>query len=130
MYTTNEINLEFFEWFNQNQLLQNKSVLTNSKYYDISNYIKHPYWNNLKSITDQFVTDESRYFQMNSWNQALGNNESYEAKDLSFELILVRRPLYVMINLIYINFILNIVILLAFHMPFVVQISAVAYLGV
>jgi hypothetical protein len=119
MYTTNEINFALNDVLSSLNL---KIKLPFYPYVDDSNYIKHPYWD-LKSITYQFVFESSRYFQINAWSYSLGSNVTYQAKDLSFDLGLVRRPLYVMINLVYINFVLNIVILLAFHMPYPVQIS-------
>jgi hypothetical protein len=84
---------------------------------DYSNYIDHKYWN-LDSFTKTTVADSSRFLFINKLF-----NTSAESRDLSFDLVLKRRPLYVMINSIYINFVLNLVILLAFHMPFASQIT-------
>jgi hypothetical protein len=118
MYTTKDVTFEFYKYFNLSE-----------SYYDLSNYIQHPYWD-LKSVTARFVFDSTRYLQVNRLNEffsLLGSGTSFEAKDLSFDLVLARKPLYVMINSIYINFVLNIVILLAFYMPFTVQMSVCKY---
>ena len=81
------------------------------------NYIDHPYWQ-LESFSKKTVFDSSRFLLVNQYR-----NLSIQSEDLSFDLTLKRRPLYVMINSIYINFILNIIILMAFFMPFTSQIG-------
>jgi hypothetical protein len=125
MYTTKQINLDYYDFWNSfvpvfMNSTENNYTKMDPQYSDIINYIKHPYWD-LKSVSDRFVLDSSRYLMLNRWSSSY--SDLHQAKDLSIDLKLVRRPLYVMINSMYINFVLNVVILLAFYMPFVVQIS-------
>jgi hypothetical protein len=75
MYTTKEINLAFYDYWN---LLDEEKLQANGitykkmipQYSDISNYVNHPYWD-LKSMTDSFVIDPSRYLMFNEWNWEL-----------------------------------------------------------
>ena len=78
---------------------------------DKSKYIEHPYWE-LASFTKSWVFDSTRYLWFNKFR-----NVSLQSVDMSFDLVLKRRPMYVMVNSIYINFILNMVILVAFRIP-------------
>jgi hypothetical protein len=81
---------------------------------DYSSFVDHPYWQ-LTSINQSWVADASRFNLHHVSNH-------YKSQDLAFELVLKRRPLYTMITSIFINFVLNIVILLAFWMPIPSQI--------
>jgi hypothetical protein len=119
MYTTLSINLAFYDNF----ISKSKS----NQYFDTSSYIEHPYWD-MASVSCEFVIDSSRFLQVNELAMVFTNqNQVLKAQDMSFDLVLVRKPLYVMINSIYINFVLNIVILLAFFMPFTAQMSVCKY---
>jgi nicotinic acetylcholine receptor gamma len=109
-YSTIDINLRYNDYLNYSRF----------QYFDKSEYIEHPYWQ-LNYLSFSFVFTTTRFKQANYFNRH--NNYSLRSEDISFDLVVKRRPMYVMINTIYINFVLNIVILMAFFMTFSSQIG-------
>ena len=89
---------------------------------DIDEYDEHPIWT-LKSITKRTVFDHGRLDLVNFVNSLTKKNTTYlTASDMIIDLTLKRSPLYIMINGFLPCFILNLVILIAFPMPFASQV--------
>ena len=102
------------------------TVVYNNYEVDLSKYSTHPIWS-LKSILQNveretarldlvnFYVRQQKYFQL--------SNVSISSSDLSIDLTLKRSPLYIMINGVLPCFVLNLVVLIAFSMPFATQIG-------
>ena len=82
---------------------------------DISSYSQNPVWN-MVSISVQSLFNSNRYFAYNPY--------SLSSEDISFDITLVRRPLYFMMNNIFPPLIINLVVILLYTMPFGVQVGA------
>ena len=101
------------------------------------NYVNHPIWD-LKAINIKPVFDYSRFQSINyDWGDFklilkdyptllddLKKDEFiFESKDLAFHLIIKRNPLYIMVNGMLPSFVLNLVVLIAFALPFTTQVG-------
>jgi hypothetical protein len=104
---------------------------------DTINYINHPIWE-LKEIKIRSILDSSRFKSINyDWGDFklilkeyptllddLKRNEFIlEARDVAFNFIIKRNPLYIMVNGILPSFVLNCVVLIAFALPFTTQVG-------
>ena len=89
---------------------------------DLSSYIEHSLWSLDYDQTDiQWINSSDRYFFYN--NNSNPNETKYSNEDLSFKLVLKRKPLYFMMNNIFPTLILNLITLLAYGLPFATQIG-------
>ena len=91
---------------------------------DIEEYDQHPIWT-LKSIKKRTVLNDGRLELVNfvnSLSKTKVNTSYLTASDIIIDLTLKRSPLYIMVNGILPCFILNLVILIAFRMPFSSQV--------
>ncbi len=108
---------------------------------DTKNYINHPIWD-LKEVTIKSIFDFSRFQSINyDWGDFKLILQDYPnllddlkrdefifgSKDLSFNLIIKRNPLYIMVNGILPSFVLNCVVLIAFALPFTTQVGFCSY---
>jgi hypothetical protein len=92
---------------------------------DQSEYSTHPVWQ-LKSLSPNTENEFNRIDLINLYITNVAKSDYFglfSNTDLSIDLTLKRSPLYIMINGILPCFILNIVILVAFGMPFATQIG-------
>ncbi len=79
--------------------------------------LNNPTWS-LMSITKNSTFDSDRFIHF-----IASNKYPAFAEDIIYSLILKRNPLYIMINGIFPNFIMNCVILSAFGLPFAPQMT-------
>lgn len=84
---------------------------------DIDSYMPHALWD-LTEINVGRIYNSNRYSFLNELY-----NTSYVNEDLSFGVVLKRKPLYFMMNNIFPSLILNCITLFAFALPFPVQIG-------
>lgn len=84
----------------------------------LNNYIPNAVWD-LVDVKYEWLLSDERFIEFGEYN----------TEDLTFNLILKRRPLYFMINGIYPCLVLNIVTLFAFHIPFSSQVSLSKFLS-
>lgn len=87
--------------------------VTDTKYDDsLIEYIKNPIWKLL--MIDCSIIQTNTRIQLNL---------NYKQNEIKYSMTLKRLPLYYMINNIYPSLILNIVVLLLFALPFVLQVT-------
>lgn len=87
--------------------------VTDTKYDDsLIEYIKNPIWK-LLMIDCSIIQTNTR----------IQPNLNYKQNEIKYSMTLKRLPLYYMINNIYPSLILNIVVLLSFALPFVLQVT-------
>ena len=82
---------------------------------DTSSYSQNPVWN-MVSIRVQSIFNSNRYFAYNPYNLL--------SEDISFDITLVRRPLFFMMNNVFPPLILNTVVILLYTLPFNLQVGA------
>ena len=82
---------------------------------DTSTYFQHPVWY-MKSVSVESRYNSDRYFAYNPYNLT--------SEDISFDITLVRRPLYFMMNNVFPALLLNVVVILLYTLPFNVQVGA------
>ena len=78
-------------------------------------YTQHAVWNKIDINTISIINSD-RYFGL--------DQNDLSCEDLSFEITLVRRPLYFMMNNVFPCLILNFVVILLFTLPFGMQVGA------
>ena len=88
-------------------------MVTNYSRVDFDTYIQNSLWD-LKAMEVKTILSSDRYFDY---------TRSSQTEDISINLILKRKPLYFMVNNIFPCLILNSVTLIAFSLPFALQIG-------
>jgi hypothetical protein len=81
------------------------------------NFVRSPVWV-ITNVTQVKIPSENRFYLLN-----IDTNKTYKVNEIYYTFTIQRKPMYIMMNGIFPCFLLNLVILLAFALPFATQIG-------